>query len=270
VKSILALAVLVPSLQAQSLELFTEFQRPGPYGEILSIDRSPSPREIVSPATARNAYVSFHIAVSVPPGQTFFLYTQSNPPNIVTMNLYKEQFVNGIPDTLIPVTSPAFGVVPDGQSGIPGQTSRNYLLDVWTPANAEVGRRVRIEVLLKYGTWYVVPFELRIMDAIVPNVGDASSAPLPALNEPADAAATQALAAYLSGKLEWNPITVPRNVREVLRRNAQQDMALAALQPTPAVWLRAGSQIINGWTLFPNGSEWYLRVRDLLVSRRRP
>jgi hypothetical protein len=186
------------------------------------------------------------------------------------MNLYKEQFVNGIPDTLTPTTSPSFGVVPDVQSGVPDQTSRNYLLDVWTPANAEVGRRVRIEVLLKYGTWYVVPFELRIMDAIVPNVGNASPAPLPVLSDSADAAAVHALAAHLSGQLEWSPLTVPQNVREVLRRNAQQDMALDAQQPTPAVWLRAASQIVNGWTLFPNGSEWYLRERDLLISRRRP
>jgi hypothetical protein len=266
----LFLAALATALQAQSIQIFTELQRPGPYGDILTLDRSPSPREIVSPATPRNGYVSFHIAVSVPPGQTYFLYTQASPPGIVKMNLYKEQFVNGIPDTLSPTQSPAFGVIPDAQSGIADQTSRNYLLDIWTPANAEVGRRVRIEVLLKFGTWYVTPFELRIMDAIVPDVGNATPAPSPELTDPADAAAVHALAAHLSGQFEWNPIAIPKTVREVLRRNAQQDMALAAAQPTPAVWLRAATQIVNGWTLFPSGSEWYLRIRDLLISRRRP
>ena len=263
----LALFFAVPAA-AQSIHLFSEFQRVDPFGEILPSDRSPSPREIISPATARNSYVSFHIAVSVPPGQTFFLFIQSSPPNIVTMHLYKEQFVqqNGhwIPDVLIPTTSPSFGAIPEGQ------TARDYLLDIYTPPDAEVGRRVRVEILLKYGLWYVTPFELRIMDATVHPPPNASPAPLPLIDEPSDSAAVHALAAHLSGRVEWNPETTPTNIREVLRRNAQQDISLAAARPTPLVWFRAAAQIVNGWTIFPNGSEWYLRIRDLLISRPRP
>jgi hypothetical protein len=273
VRTFLLFATFALLARAQSVEIYSELQRPSPFGGIISQDRSPSPREIISPATARNAYTSFHIAVSVPPGQTFFLYAQANPPDIVTMRLYKEQFVpqgaDWIPDNLIPIaTFPTFGAMPDG---IPGQTTRNYLLDIWTPPNAEVNRRVRIEVLLKYGTWYVTPFELRIMDATVPNVGNASPEPLPSIDEPADTAAVHALAGHFSGHLEWNPATTPpHNIREVLRRNAQQDMALAAYNPDPRVWQRAATQIINSWTFFPNGAEWYLRIRDLLFSRPRP
>jgi hypothetical protein len=267
---IIALAVCIPCSKAQSIQIFSEFQRVDAFGNILALDRSPSPREIVSPATARNSYVSFHVAVSVPAGRTFFLYTQVNPPGIVTVHLYKEQFVDGVPDALTPTNIPSFGTIPDAQSGIPGQTTRDYLLDIYTPPDAEVGRRVRVEVLLKYGTWYIVPFELRIMEATVHAPENASAAPLPSLNEPADAAAVQALASYLTGQREWNPVATPTSVREVLRRNAQQDMALAMDRPAPLIWLRAATQIVNGWTLFPNGSEWYLRVRDFLLSRARP
>jgi hypothetical protein len=273
-RTVLFIAILASRLTAQSVQLFSELQRVDPFGEILTLDRSPSPREIISPATARNSYVSFHIAVSVPRGQTFFLYTQANPPGIVTMHLYKEQFgkrgMEWIPDTLTPTDSPSFGAIPDGQSGVVGQTSRDYLLDIWTPPDAEVGRRVRIEVLLKYGTWYVVPFELRIMEAVVRPPAGALPAPLPPLDEPADSAALHALATYLAGQREWNPDVTPSTVRDVLRRNAQQDMSLAARDLTPLVWLRTASQIVNGWSLFPNGSEWYLRVRDLLISRPHP
>jgi hypothetical protein len=261
-------------LAAQSIQLFSELQRVGPFGEIIAADRSPSPREIVSPASARNSWTSIHIAVSVPQGQNYFLYTQANPPGIVTMHLYKEQFVKRgrewIPDTLIPTTSPSFGVIPEANPAIDGQTTRDYLLDIWTPADAEVGRRVRVEVLMKYGTWYVMPFELRIMDAVVQPPQGARTAPLPEIGDPADSAAVQAVAGYLAGAPEWNSSGVPKTVREVLRRNAQQDMALACAQPTPLVWLRAGAQIVNGWTLFPNGAEWYLRIRDALISRPRP
>jgi hypothetical protein len=270
----LAAAAFAPGLAAQSVQLFSELQRVDPFGQIVPLDRSPSPREIISPATARNSFVSFHVAVSVPPGQTYFLYTQASPPDILKMRLYKEQFVSShgqwIPDTLTETGNPSFGVIPDAQSGIANQTSRDYLLDIWTPPDAEVGRRVRVEVLLKYGTWTVAPMEVRIMDAVVLPPRDASQAPLPALDEPADAAAEHALAAYFAGLREWNTDDVPYTVRHILRRNAQQDLALAAQQPTPALWLRAANQIANGWTLFPNGAEWYLRVRDLLVSRPRP
>jgi len=264
-----AAALFALPAASQSIQIFSELQRIDPFGEILALDRSPSPREIISPATARNSYVSFHIAVSVPQGQTFFLFTQANPPNIVTIHLYKEQFVKRgaqwIPDTLTPTNSPAFGAIPDAQSGIPGQTTRDYLLDIWTPPNAEVGRRVRVEVLLKYGTWYVIPFELRIMEAVVHAPTNARPAQLSSTNAPADTAAVEALAKYLSGQPEWNPEPPPGTLREVFRRNAQQDMALAWQQPTPLIWLRAATQIVNSWTQFPNGSEWYFRIRDQLL-----
>jgi hypothetical protein len=263
------------TLAAQSLQVFSELQRVDPSGQILALDRSPSPRELISPAAARNSFISFHVAVSVPPGQTYFLYTQDNPPGILKLQLYKEQFVNEhgtwIPDTLTATGNPSFGVIPDAQSGIADQSSRDYLLDVWVPPDAEVGRRVRVEVLLKYGTWTIVPMEVRIVDAFVRTPRNPVAASLPAIDEPADAAAVHALASRLAGVNEWNGNEPIFTVRQILRRNAQQDMSLASNDPViaPSLWLRAASQIVNGWTLFPNGAEWYLRVRDLVISRPR-
>jgi hypothetical protein len=270
-KSVLLLLLGAGPLAAQSLQIFSEFQRIDPYGRILSIDRSPSPRELISPAAARNSFVSFHVAVSVPPGQSYFLYTQSNPPGILKLQLYKEQFVkdNGrwIPDTLTPTGNPSFGVIPDAQAGIPDQTSRDYLLDIWIPQDAEVGRRVRVEVLLQFGSWTIVPMELRVVDAYVQPPRSAIQGDLPLISDPADSAALPALAAHFAGTVEWNADSHAASLRHVLRRNAQQDMALAVSYPTLALWLRAASQIVNGWSSFPNGAEWYLRVRDLLLLR---
>lgn len=260
----------VSPLPAQTVRIFSEFQRIDPFGEVLAIDRSPSPREIISPAMARNSFASFHIAVSVPPGQNYLLYVQSSPPGILTAQLYKEQFLhyrgNWIPDTLQEVRMPAFGVVPDGLISIPGQTSRDYLLDLWAPPDAEVGRRVRVEVLLKMGTWVVAPMEVRIMAPVLQAPPDATAGPLPALNDPADSAAVRGLALHFTGTIEWNrnPLL---SVRDLLRRNAQQDMLLAASHPSPLIWFHAAGQIANGWGMFPTGAEWYLRIRDLLISQ---
>jgi hypothetical protein len=276
-RSLLLLAVAAhfsPRMAAQSIQIYSEFQRIGPFGQVIPQDRSPSPREIISPATARNAYSSFHVAVSVPPGQNYFLYFQANPPHILDIRLYKEHFAQDpsgwIPDALTPTASPSFGVIPEADPAIPNQTTRDYLLDIYTPPDAEPGRRVRVEVLLKYGTWYVAPFELRIMDPVVHAPPRATPAQLPAVDASADSAAVQALADYLADVPEWNRPDVPGTVRDVLRRNAQQDMALAFAGRSPIVWLRAADQIVNGWTLFSNGSEWYLRVRDFLISRPHP
>jgi hypothetical protein len=263
-----------PFLSSQTIQIFSELQRVDPFGEILALDRTPSPREIISPAAARNSFLSFHVSVSAPPGQPYLLYTQANPPDILQLRLYKEQFVESggqwIPDKLVTTPSPSFGVIPDGQANIPNQTSRDYLLDIWVPPDAEVGRRVRVEVLLKLGTWTIVPMEVRVTDAMVRAPDHAVAAPLPAIDAPADSAALHALAEHFAGVREWNGDGAPTTVRDILRRNAEQDMALATAEPTPAVWLRAAGDIANRWTMFPTGAEWYLRVRDLLISRPRP
>ena len=51
---------------AQTVEIYSEFQRPDPFGGIVEPDRAWKPREILSPAVSRNGFASFHIAVSVP------------------------------------------------------------------------------------------------------------------------------------------------------------------------------------------------------------
>jgi hypothetical protein len=167
------------------------------------------------------------------------------------------------------VPTPAFGSIPDGLVPIPGQTSRDYLLDIFAPADSEAGRRVRVEVLIKAGTWVVAPMEVRIMHPVLPAHPNANPAPLPDLDEPADSAAVHALASHFSRQTEWN--TGPLlTVRDVLRRNAQQDMLLAGTDPLPTLWFRAAGEIVNGWGMFPVGAEWYLRIRDPLISQRRP
>lgn len=269
-------------LPAQTIQLFSEFQRVDPFGEILPQDRSPRPREIISPAAPRNGFVSFHVAVTGPPNTNYFLFVQTNPPGIFRTALYKEQFTehNGqwIPDHLdaSPTScaeTPCFGVIPDAQIQIPGQTTRLYLLDVWVPPNAEINRRVRLEVAIKVGSWIIYPLEIRIIEALVPQREQVESRMPPAEVQRTASEFTQApLAAYLAGA----PLPpLPKNVhtvREVMERNAAQDMALARLANTPEVWLLIARQIANDWTRdfpFPilPGAEWYLRVRDLIYRR---
>ncbi len=221
-------------MSAQTLRVFSEFQRPDPFG-LPGLDRAPDPREIISPAVVRNGFTSFHVVVTAPPGTNYFLFVGANPPGIVTTHLYKEQFVQTdsgwSPGLLDEVRGPGFGVIPDAQVQIPGQTSRDYLLDVFVPKEAEPGRRVRIELQLKTGSWLVYPMEIRVQNAVL-------------------RASTPAILMTLA---------------DVSRRNAEQDLELAWAVDSPPAWFYLLKQTVPIW-LGP-GPEWVLRFRDLLFLR---
>jgi hypothetical protein len=275
--NLLLAALLTAPLAAQSVEIHTEFQRVDPFGQIVAIDRSDYPREILSPEVPRNAHTYFNVSVTVPPNTSYFLYVGSNPAQLIETTLYKEEFERvgdaWIPDALLPLRSPAFGFMPDAEARIPGQTTRCYLLDIWVPYNADV-RRVRVEVLLKIGIWYVAPMEVRIGQARVPARSalhgpfSMRDAVLPDAGERIDSAAVECLASYLlGGPPTWHPEV--GSVREAVRLSAEQDMAIARLNkrvPYPLLSL-ANEGIVQWWVRRPeflnwSGAEWYLRVRD--------
>ncbi len=271
-------ALTATALRAQSLEIYSEFQRVDPFGSIVAVDRAEHPREILSPAVPRNGYASFHVVVSVPPKTNYLLYVVTNPLDACRVALYKEHFVKTgggwIPDTLAEVHRlPDFGAMPDPDEDIPGQNTRVYLLDVWIPPEASPGR-FRLEAQLKVGYWIVRPMEVRVISALVPNRSGGRepgrAATLPRVEESADAAATAVLGDYIAargrgmprpyiGALNPTPAE-PLTVRDIIRRNAIQDMALAG-SPQALEKLRKG--LPSRKTL---GAEWYLRIRDLVYS----
>jgi hypothetical protein len=257
---------------AQTVEVYSEFDRPDPFGEIVAVDRPWKPREILSPAVARNAFASFHIAVSVPARESYLLYVVPNPVSACRVALYKEHFVKTsagwIPDRLSEVQRlPDFGVMPDPEDAIDGQTTRVYLLDLWLPPNADVAR-FRLEVQLKVANWIIRPMEVRVTRARVPDIPVAPDRPLPAIQQGADAAATAVLADYLAG----TPLTMPppgTTLRGILRRNAVQDMGLArAMDPREVA--RRALELFRVNSLFTPrvlGAEWPLRLRDWLLAQ---
>jgi len=275
----LALLTLFAGLAcAQSVEIYSEFQRPDPFGQIVRADRALRPREILSPAVARNGFASFHIAVSVPPTESYLLYVATNPLDACRVALYKEHFARTqdgwIPDRLTEVHRlPDFGTMPDPDDGIEGQNTRVYLLDLWIPPGTGVGR-FRLEVQLKVASWTIRPLEVRVVEARIPDLPKRDSGKLASMEQGADTPALAALAAYLSGKAPaagWQPLTV----RDIVRRNAAQDMALAASldakSAVPAELERRVTDLLTVNARFsprPLGAEWYLKIRDFLFGPR--
>jgi hypothetical protein len=248
-KAIIPLAagvLLVGVLPAQEIKIWSEFQRIDPFGKVVAVDRVDHAREILSPAVARNAWASFHLAVSIAENTPSFLYVQQNPESF-QITVYKEQFTRTadgwIPDRLSEVKAPCPLLLPDLSDPIPRQNTVVYWLDVWVPAKTAVGR-VRVEAVLQSGGLRLVyPMEVRVTSAMVPKIGPVSVR-LASVTSRADA--------FL--KSRGRELADPASIRHRIRRNAAQDEALAgAIEvtlPTPPKEL---------------GAEGYLKVRDFLL-----
>jgi hypothetical protein len=232
------------SLAAQSLRIYSEFQRIDPFGKVVAADRNARPREILSPMVARNAHASLQVAVNLPAGVPGWLYIQQNPEQLKP-TVYKEMFAHGIPDVLEPVGLPVMILLPESDSP-KGQTTEVFWLDLWVPPETPVGR-MRCDALLNVGAeWIVAPMEVRIVHAVVRKV-HAPSGRYPPVSARADAFACksgQERAAALS-------------IRRFIRRDAAQDQALAG-----------HSLCDHAERPRELGPEWYLRARDALLKAR--
>jgi hypothetical protein len=109
----------------QSVQVYSEFAQFNDAGEVVAPE---NPREILSPAVARNAFSSFQLAIQVPRGVKFLIYIGQNPDNAAKVTLYRRDG-----GKLVPVVVPYEGV-----------SSEVLCMDLWVDANAPV-RRVKIE-----------------------------------------------------------------------------------------------------------------------------
>ncbi|MCC6590335.1 MAG: hypothetical protein IT168_26820 [Bryobacterales bacterium] len=267
-RPLLLVAVLaVPAaMRAQEVEVYSEFRRVGADGQIVEADRGGKPREILSPPVPRNGYATFNIAIKGPAGKPFHVYVGENPEGIVKTTLYRVAAGAAVPDAIEKIDSPYSGFLPDG--GVP------LVLDVFAPATLPV-RRVRIEIQLSVDNhWIIYPMELRIQPASIP----AQLITTGALLDPKSSVVENALAA-------WQPVlctkpqratTAAGTIRELVRRNALQDIGLAKKLETRhtaekvrnGVTQALGASNIAAWCgqhTFEN-PENYLKLRDFLYK----
>jgi hypothetical protein len=271
--------------RAQDIRIYSEFERFDPFGNPVPQDRDMTPREILSPAMPRNGHLSVHVVITAAAGTNYFLYAATNPPDILRVRIYREHFTRCganeyCPDWLTEQNVPSFGAIPElvhdlSRPAMNNQNTRCYLFDIESIANTPP-RRVRVEALIKSGTWYVAPMEVRIVAPTVPAVAEKRLAEdIAPLEEPSSATARIQLMRYIGGLPPEFPPQVLR-IRDVIQRNAAEDMLLAhTLAGSGAEARKNGS---NGSRFFPElnllswwpsaypgvGPEWYLRVRDFL------
>jgi hypothetical protein len=273
-----AVAVLAP---AQSIEVYSEFRRIGPTGEIVAPDQGGTPREILSPAIARNTHAGFFVVVKVPAGADFHLHIGQNPENALDAKLYKAQFrkmpAGWLADRLTPVTAPFTGRLPE-TGGPPGQTAVVFWMDVWVEPTAEV-RRIKLEPQLNVGDhWIVYPMEVRIMPLVAPEAEVPVRMPPWDIAQRADTIALAQLRQYVCGSGADAPagkqVSEP-TVHTLLSREAAEDLALIRkLERTATrpglignILRLGGAEDSKSWCAapLPESRDWYLRVRDMLL-----
>jgi len=224
-------------LSGQSIQVYSEFAQLTDAGDVVAPE---NPREILSPAVARNAFSSFQLAIQVPRGVKFLVYIGQNPDNAVKVTLYRRDGAK-----LVPVVVPYEGV-----------SSQVLWMDLWVEGNAPI-RRVKIEPQVGIGgDWLTYPMEVRVMEAVVPD----HPARAQAIAEP-----SEVMRSFLcGGEPRPRPGGDP-NGTELRFRNAQQDVALAA---AGSIGLRDEIKRALGGcdAKAPADPEFYLRVRDVFFA----
>jgi hypothetical protein len=228
-------AIFASLVGAQPLRVFSEFVRIGPDGEP---SLPTSPREILSPAMARNRFTTYQILVKIPARTTASLWVGQNPENSFQVTLYREKA-----GRLTKVSEP-----------VEIEGTEIIWMDVWVSLNTPVARIKLEPELYLHQDWVIYPMEVRVVDAIGPDLAQSEGS----------ANAMDVMRSFVcETKLETSsagPLT-PANL---LYRNALADVALARQAPKEEM------QKIFGPCdqAAPENPETYLRIRDYLLRLR--
>jgi hypothetical protein len=262
------------ALPAQELYVRSEFQRVGPDGKVIQTDKVERPREILSPAFARNGFASYMLTANIPAGIEYSLEIGQNPEDTARVVLYRQHYLpNGVPDQLEKVALPVNGKTTK-------EENLTFWLDLWIGNDAPV-RRFKIEAQLWVGDrWVLYPMEARIVEARVPPFQPKFWG-MPAPEARADAAMISPWRDHLCRPLKSEFQPKDTTIRLLQQRNIQQDVALAKKLGRDGVikaFVYAGippeTALPDAWCAAPPdqwrtplSTEWYLKLRDHLYRQ---
>lgn len=243
------LLLMTVQLVAQPLSVYSEFAQLDSGGRVIA---PADPREIDSPAMARNAFTSLQVVVQVQQGHPYLLQVGQNPGNRLRVTVYRERG-----NSLEPVELP-----------YRGESTQVFWMDVWVPAAVAV-QRIKIEPQLEIGgDWWVHPMEARIKQATMEESK---------MREKGSAAPFAVMKRFVCGgsNIQYALGGEIPSITQFHFRNAQQDVELAA---------KATSQIRAGYLAQPRmeqlktflggcsklatdrNPESYLLIRDFLLK----
>jgi hypothetical protein len=229
----MSLGIVLP---AQPVRVFSEFVHFGPDGELSD---PASPREILSPAMARNSFATYQILVRGEPGPGTILYVGQNPENSFQVTLYREKA-----GVLMPVSQP-----------VEIRGTEVIWMDVWVKRDTPLVRIKLEPELFINQDWVIYPMEVRVAEATVPD------GPRPY----GTAGPMEVMRSFTCGtKLEPARDAGPITRASLSYRNALADVALAGQASKNEVQKIFGPCDQSA----PGNPESYLRIRDYLLRLR--
>jgi hypothetical protein len=223
------------------VSVYSEFARIGASGDVIAPE---TPREILSPAVARNAFSAFQVVVQAEKGTQWRLFIGQNPENSFQVTLYRESG-----DRLERVDQP-----------VASEGTQIFWVDLWVDRGARV-ERVKVEPQLDiHNDWVIYPMEVRVMNAIVPD----GPRPQTEARTPVEIMREYVCQkAYVASEL--GPAMSTHGLRT---RNAWQDLSLAGAAAGQGS--KEELQHAFGACDAPDSAdpEWYLRIRDYLLRSR--
>jgi hypothetical protein len=270
------LVAIAATAAAQTVTVYSEFTRVDPFGQFVQADRGANePREILSPAIARNALASFHVVVEGQPGQQYRFQMAQNPDDAVRLAAWRERYTQAgdawIPDALEQVRLPYDATLGD-EPALATQTAQAFWVDMIADRNAPV-RRIRVEAQVLIGDgWVLYPMEVRVRPPVLgsrplPHGAGAGDISLP-LSASALVPWSRALCTAANRTV---PPAASASIRNFIARNAEQDIRFAGGVPPPALLRLAGVVDRAAFCRTANlarPGEDYLLIRDALVRAR--
>jgi hypothetical protein len=171
-------AMAASACAGAGLSALPEHLRPDPFGAIVAPDRisGAAPTQAVKLESARAAYVSLQLVVSLPEGGDYRLEVQPfAAASGIQADLFREWFHYlpkeklYLPDALVPVRSPYASRLPEPDNRIEKQTAQAFWLDLWVPAATRPGDYRTTATLRAAGRTYTLPVQLRVLAATVPD-----------------------------------------------------------------------------------------------------
>jgi len=272
--------LLAAALSGQRIEVYSEFRRIDPFGEIIPMDKGGRPREVLSPLMARNSHSTFHVVTIAPPGKTYYFYATPSSEESLDVSVYKATYVESnqgwAPDGLLRVENPYTSLIPDRSHGIETQRVEMFVVDVWVRKEAKPGRTKLDFQLNMDDHWLIYPMEARITDAVTPDV-PVSSLQLPPVEARTDAIILGAVREYVCGIPEpASADTDEPSIRALIRRNVIEDLALARSEEETRGADVVAAGLLGGLNMDRTefcdlespenlqNPEWLLRGRDFL------
>jgi len=216
------------------LRVFSEFARIGPDGEPAVPE---NPREILSPAVARNGFVTYQILVKAPSGAQ--LWVGQNPEDSFQVTLYREEAGGKLHKVVEPVEIKGAEVI---------------WMDVFVPEKTPISR-IKLEPELYIDKdWVIYPMEVRVEGPTISEAatGEGTAAPI------------EVMRSFLCGTKLAAGENAGLTRAGLSFRNAQADLKLAASAPKTEVQRIFGACDQPA----PANPETYLRIRDYLLRLR--